>query len=88
MSDQDIPNHAEHPIQPSAPPFIPNSVSYNPVMIPCMVLNSNSISICDGNNSNKDMEVVTEDQTEDSSTTGLYRAGVDDDSDEENEQSR
>ena len=89
VSDNDILTHTQEiPVQPPIPLFIPNPINYVPNMIPLPVLNSNSNSMCDENATNKDIEVVTDEQTENLSTADPYRMGPDDDSDEGNEKSR
>ena len=61
---------------------------YIPTMIPLPILELNSNSLCDDSGANKNIDVLSEDQTDESYSVARSRMRVDDDSDEENEASR
>ena len=61
---------------------------YIPAMIPLPILEQNSDSLCDDSGTNKNVDIVSEDQTEESYSAARFKMGTDDDSDEGNEASR
>ena len=61
---------------------------YIPAMIPLPILEQNSNSLRDDSCTNKNIDVVSEDPTDESYSAARFRMGIDDDSDDGNEVSR